>query len=443
MQGLCSQRTDLDVLKARFILVALICASPAILLWDGLITQGLVAGVLAAGLTITARMLRQGETEFFLSIIRPFAALAAVPALWMLIQVLPLRAVAHPIWRSAETALGHTLTGAISVDPGATVLALGQYLCLAAVAFLSAAVAVNRERAEWILFALTGAGAAIALLLLTYDLAFPSAGFTPFERAQATDCVALGVIAACTACIRTLEGYENSHSSPKKSSVSILQHTFIIWGIAVFVCLATLVFSGTREVLVATGCGIATLAGVMFVRRTRLGAWGSAIIAVLAAGIAMLLIATHPAERGDSLLLAYAPSPTAISKRVLEDAPVAGTGAGTFAAIAPIYRVIDDSKYDSVASTAAADIAIELGQPMLWLIVGATAFAILMLLKASLQRGRDSFYSAMGAGCLITLLLLAFTNAGLLGTATSLLAAAALGLGFAQSKSRRVRLKDR
>ena len=50
-------------------------------------------------------------------------------------------------------------------------MALGLYLTAAAVALLSAAVAVDRQRAEWILFTLMGATALIALILLTDDLA--------------------------------------------------------------------------------------------------------------------------------------------------------------------------------------------------------------------------------------------------------------------------------
>ena len=152
------------------------------------------------------------------------------------------------------------------------------------------------------------------------------------------------------------------------------------------------------------------------------------------------LLAHHPPERGRSLPVAFAPassaSLTALSERVLADAPLVGTGAGTFAAVAPIYREMDDPPPGPIAPTAAAAVAIELGKPMLFLIVVATAAAIFILLRGSLRRRRDSFYSAMAGSCLITLLLLAFTNAGLLGTATSLIAAAVLGLGFAQSKSR-------
>ena len=84
----------------------------------------------------------------------------------------------------------------------------------------------------------------------------------------------------------------------------------------------------------------------------------------------------------------------------------------------------------------AASIGIELGKPMLWLIVALAGGAIIFLVRASLQRGRDSFYPAMGASCLTTLLLLAFVNAGVLGAACGLMTAAAIGLAFAQSKSR-------
>jgi hypothetical protein len=89
VQGLVLASTsDFNVSKARLILVALICASPVILLWDGLIMQSLVAGVVSVALMITARTLRPGETEFLISIVRPLVVVAAIPALWVLAQVL-------------------------------------------------------------------------------------------------------------------------------------------------------------------------------------------------------------------------------------------------------------------------------------------------------------------------------------------------------------------
>jgi hypothetical protein len=102
--------------------------------------QGLLAGSIAVALGITAQTLRSSETEFLVSIFRPLAALAPVPALWMVVQLPPLKLFAHPIWQSAETALEHPIAGTISVDPGASIIAFGQYLCVIAV------VAVDRPR---------------------------------------------------------------------------------------------------------------------------------------------------------------------------------------------------------------------------------------------------------------------------------------------------------
>ena len=428
-----------NVSIARFILVALICASPAILLWDRLIMQGLVAGIVAIALVVIARTLRPGESAFLVSIIRPLAAVAAVPALWLIIQVLPLSVFVHPIWKSAERALGRPIAGTISVDPGASIIAVGQYLSLIAVAFLSAAVAVDRHRAEWILFALTVAVTAIALITLTHELFFSSSWLTAFAQAQAVNCVGVGAIIACAGCIRAIERYETGNSSPQRSAPALLP-PLIASGAAFAVCGIALTVGASLEVLFATACGLLALACMMIIRRFRFGLWLTVWIAVPTLGVAALLAAPHLAERGTSvpLLFAAAPfaSPSALSERVLDDAPLVGTGGGTFAALASIYREKDDPPHGSVAATAAAAFAIELGKPMLWLITATTAAFIIMLLRASLHRRRDSFYSAMGGSCLISLLLLAFINAGLVGTATGLIIAATLGLAVAQSKSR-------
>ena len=421
--------------KVRFIVVFLVCASPAVLIWDGLIAQGLIAATVAAALAVTARTLRPGEAEFLVSIVRPAAAVAAIPALWILLQALPFGLLANPIWASAQLALGHSMATAISVDPGASVIGLGQYLSLGGAAFLSAAVAVDRARAEWVLFALTGAGAAFALILMTHGLF--SLVFSGYTQAQAADCAAMGAVIASAACMRSLEQYESRHAR-SYGSLPVLLWTLGACGGALVLCVGAALFDGTPEVLFAMGFGVAIIAWIIAVRRFRLGVWGVAPFVVVVAGVALLIFTTHPIERGRSALLAFAPSssPRGVSERILKDTPLVGAGAGTFAALVPIYREINDPPGSSEASTTAATLAIELGRPILWLIVLATVASVLIFLRAALQRGRDSFYAAMGGGCLVTLLLLIFIDAGLLGNATGLIAAIMFGLAIAQSKSR-------
>ena len=430
--------------QARLLLVTLICALPAALFFDGPIMHGILAGVAAVGIAIVSRTMRPGETQFFVSFAKRAAMLVAIPALWMLIQVLPLPFLAHPIWASAETAIGHPIAGAISIDIGASAMALGFYLTIVAVAFWSAAVAVDRQRAEWILFALMTATALIGLTEIAtnlFGLPHFNSKTLDFGRTQAIDCVAMGVTIAAAAVIRTLERYETRRASPDRT-VSALLRTFAACGVALAICIVVLIMSAPVGTLVATGFGVVALVAVVLIRRLGLGPWGSVAIALPTIAIAGLLAASEPKLRTESFTLAFATeapaSLTSMSQRILGDAPLRGTGAGTFAAIAPIYRDIEDQTAISTAPTAAAAIAIELGRPMLWLIVATMAYSIFALLRASLRRGRDSFYPMAGASCLITVLFLGFMNAEVLGSAVATVTAATLGLAFAQSKSRTI-----
>jgi hypothetical protein len=252
------------------------------------------------------------------------------------------------------------------------------------------------------------------------------------------------IAAACG--IRSLERYQvrqdqARQAGPERSPSSL--RSFAISAASLAVGAVALAFGATQGTIVATGCGLFALAAVVGLRRLGVGPWGIAAIAVTAIGIALVLAAGRPELRAKSVSIAFAAGSPAwlisMSQRMLDDAPWSGTGAGSFAALAPIYRAIDDPATGLAAPTAAAGLAIELGWPMLCFITAALVGAIVVLLRASLQRGRDFFYPALGASCLITLLLLAFVNAGPLGTATTMIAAAVLGLALAQSKSRTVR----
>src|SRR6478752_1265660 len=125
------------------ILVLVVFATPITILFDGVITQGLVAAIAALSLAIVALQIRPGEAGFLYGVIRPVAVVAVIPAVWMLVQVLPIQNVglAHPIWKSTAAALGHPVTGSISIDPGATLVSFVRYVSATALAFVAAAVA--------------------------------------------------------------------------------------------------------------------------------------------------------------------------------------------------------------------------------------------------------------------------------------------------------------
>jgi hypothetical protein len=78
------------------------------------------------------------------------------------------------------------------------------------------------------------------------------------------------------------------------------------------------------------------MACVSIIRRSALV--GTTAIAAPGLGVAIVLLAYYPAERGTSPRGTSDPSLIALSERVLYDAPLVGTGAGTFTAFDPASR---------------------------------------------------------------------------------------------------------
>lgn len=416
----------------RNILIALICASSVTVIWDGPLLKGCVAGVAAIALALTAGSMRPGETEFLISVIRLPIVAAAIPAVWIALQLLPLGILAHPIWKSTIAALHRPIAGSISIDPAASLLTLGFYLSLIAISFVSAAAAVDRQRAETVLFALMFGSMTISLIVIVQHI-FSWQTFS----ARAIDCVSLGTIIATANCMYAIERYERRNTPQARWS---MQRMFIFSIAALAICGIACALSANRAIAFATGYGLFCLFCYWIVRRFALGLWSIGGLTAAALGVAVLLVAAYPTHHDVSAQLAYAadsqPSVLALNQRMLEDSPFVGTGAGTFAALVPIYRQIKDAQSVETAATTAAQQSVELGKPMFSLIVIASVAFLIILLRASLRRGRDSFYSAMGASCLLTLILLTFIDASSLATVTGIFIAAILGLAFAQSKSR-------
>lgn len=432
--------------SAHLFLICLIYAVPPILLFDGLIVRGLVAAILSAAVAVIARTIRQGEGDFFLSVIRPIVALAIIPVLWMLIQVFPLNATGllHPIWESAEQALGHPIRGSISIDPGATMLALCQYLSALALMLLAVADTVDRERSEWVLFALVAATALVAIVMIGHDVfgfKFLNESASSTERAQARACVGLGIIFSMAAAIRTYERRETGRLRPNRS-LPILVCNFLACAAAFTLCVIALASDLTGKLLFIVAYGLGTLFAVVAIRRVGLGFWGCLAIATTGAVIAITLILTLSTFRATDLTLAFASTKSnsliATTERMSADLPWTGSGAGTFASLVPAYQDATEIIRNPAAPTAASKIAIELGRPMLWGVVITAIVAMAVLLRGALHRGRDSFYPAAGASSLLLLLLLSFCDNGVLGAPVGICAAAITGLAFAQCKSRTI-----
>src|SRR4051812_31270575 len=166
--------------KAFLVLISLIALLPVLLMIDGDLARGAVCGVLAIAMLGLGLSLHPGDLSRFSRLLRPTAfVIVFLPAIWMLLQVLPAgRSLANPVWASASVALEKPFVGAVSLDIGATLLSFASYCAVIAVAFVSAAVTLDRRRADLVLSLLTAVAVLIAIILICSDL-----GYLGLERA--------------------------------------------------------------------------------------------------------------------------------------------------------------------------------------------------------------------------------------------------------------------
>ena len=203
-----------------YLLVLLICTTPALLMIDSPIDGGAISAILAIALAFSARTIRPGQADHFFVLARPVVFVVAIPAVWILVQILPLgfSGLSNPIWDSASVGIGHPMLGLISIDPGLTLLSLSRYFTILAVLFLSMVVSIDRPRAQWVLFALTAATALTALVLIGDDLAGTKFLFATENTASgigALDSATLGLILSSASAIRVFDRFETQRTKGK------------------------------------------------------------------------------------------------------------------------------------------------------------------------------------------------------------------------------------
>ena len=434
------------------IVILLIAGIPVSLLWDRPLTAALVSAITSAAVGLTAFTVGAEESRHLRRVFFPLVIVLTIPALWILIQAIsfPASHLAHPIWSSAAAALNDPALGRISIDPGATVVAWVRYSCVVGIIFASAAVTIDRRRAEMVLFWLTGVTTTVAAMLIFDDSGAANVIATDFgirelgTLAAAPTSLSLmssisivGTTVALAAAIHALERYETRRSTAEMTFGKFLLRFAACLG-ALAICWFAI--SSREPQIFAAACGTATLVIIEVIRRLGTGRVASAAIALAAIAIAVTVAAVQPTDRSE-LVLRFAasapPSILAMTSQMISDTHWTGSGAGTFSALASIYRDIDDPDAPQAPTTAAA-IVVELGQPALSLSIIAIVASTALLVAGALRRGRDSFYPAAGAACIIALMVEAFTDAALLSTAVQIVVAVVVGLGLAHSKSRTV-----
>jgi hypothetical protein len=418
----------------------LIVVTPFLAPIDGPVIQGIVAIVAVSTLATAAWSIPQGEEHYLSRVVAPFAICLSLPAVWMVIQAapLPFKTITNPIWTSVQAALGEPRTGSISIDPGITLVAVMRYLIISAIVIATTVVAVNRRSAQMLLLALAVATALAAIMVLASGFAglplVDQARYRLISGTWVAECL-LGLPIAASAIGHLLE----PERTPSKARGSPLRSALLISYVgALAICFGALLFAASTRSLLIAFCGLGMIIGVGIVRRLGISPWSSAAFAATSVVIFAAMVSVHTDQRRD-LTLRYADSPAwkvAIAERIMADTSWAGSGGGVFDAMIPFYSEIDGNREVGSAPTAAAEMAIELGKPVLWITTAMVAFALGRLIRGALTRRRDWMYPLAAASSILIYALMAFTSSNVFATPVALLAAATFGLGIAQSVSR-------
>lgn len=355
--------------------------------------------------------------------------LTAIP-LCIAAQLVPLPlSWAHPIWASAHEVLGGLPLGPITADIGLTVNAL--LLALAAISLLGVTILVvrNRSRAQLILLVLSGVAAVSALILDLHRLLPALAADVPHDLT--TTLAGLGLMLNLAVMQLAAERAETHHSVLRSVAIGLCGLVGALVSAA-----AIFWFSGTNSAI-AAAFGVVLMLLILVIRRLDLSPLAASALSV-AALIGAAIVLTFLFEKSSGpVLMRLVPEMGAETKaaleRMLADTRWFGAGAGTFAAVSRIYQ--SDAGAVLTAPSAAMAVFAGMGWIGLAAMIAVSLIALVRLFFGALQRGRDSFFPAAAAACVLFALVQSFAGPGLLRPAAILCLSVIVGLGLSQSVS--------
>jgi hypothetical protein len=421
-------------------ILSLLYLSPLFLLFSDVTDLGILLLALALALILTGPTIPPREAQFFGKVIWPALAFAAFPAAFMIFQILPLPTFAHPAWQSTAGALASPLSGSISLDKGATLLAFCRFCAFGAAVLLSVAGGINRNRAERILVAaLVAATAVAALHVLAKPGSFPIGASVARARLHESGDM---VFIACFGLFLSLAfaglAYNAELQRPKderKPDRGIPKWSLSL--VSAMICVLALWRSWSVPTVVAVCAGLITIGLIIIARR--LGLLVGGVLAATALIVSMVLIGNNLGRADVDITLRFAGGDTAkleTLQRMVQDQPVFGTGAGTFVSLHQLYRSVEEGPSTEINVPFGAVISIEMGRIFLWTSFSLLVLGAAFLCRAAIRRGRDWIYPATAAASLVTALVLAFVTPIVAGPVLLLVGATILGLGLAQSRSR-------
>jgi hypothetical protein len=435
LKPLLKNRTTCLSIAFALLLVCLVLAS-GLAIRDGSAARSLIETLAVVALASLGISTRATDINFVGRSTEGLKVAAAIPAIWMVVQLLPTPIGAHSIWAYAHEALAQQARGHISIDLGETILTLAFYLANISLTLVTIFVARDRRRAEQILFALAAIATITALGLLTGKWTLIASAIDNSVLASVS---ALGILLSIASGERTIERHKTGGEKPETEAQNV-RTALIASSIGLMVGIVGLSASATLNVGLTTIFGVATFASVRTIRRAGVANWAALLlIATMLVAAAMIVFWRYDPTRALSPFLQFAtassPGAIAVTQRMLSDTSWLGAGAGTFSALLPLYQDLGSSVTQPPSTISA--LAIELGWPMALFAIVTAIWLVAILYRGALARGRDSFYPAAAAAGAVTMLAEAFCDSSLLNSCVAVMIGALMGLGLAQTISSR------
>ena len=217
----------------------------------------------------------------------------------MLLQMAPLPSRPRPSGLGQRQAgVFDPIAGSISIDIGATALALLRYLSLVGVMLLATATTIRRDRAEAVLVALTaGRDRDLACTSLQTKVSARSARPT---REEALSCACLGLILAAASACLVFERHETRRAKLGLRDAKFLYPDGGLARGAVLICAAAIGSARSGSLIFAACCGLGMFCAVFLVRRLNLGRWGAGAIGLTATVIIVALVTGAAGTRSGS-----------------------------------------------------------------------------------------------------------------------------------------------
>jgi hypothetical protein len=419
---------------AFILLIVSIATIPALVILDGVAAQYFFTALASAALAAVGVSARAADVRLAAQVTRALKLAAAIPAIWMVVQILPTPIWSHSIWINANEALNLQSWGHISIDVGRTFAALVFYLGNISLIIVGVFVTRDRRRAELILLTLT---AIITLATIALLIGKPITGSATGEFNVMLSAVSsLGIVLSLTCAACVVEQYDSRQTAPAQN----IRTRLALCGAGLLVFIGGLAASATLNVGLTVGFGVVAFGSIQIIRRAGLASWaiGTFVATVIVAAM-MIVLWRYDSTRMLSPFLQFAtaasPDALSVTQRILSDTDWQGTGMATYPQLLPIYQEFGSSV--TTAPSTASALAIELGWPMTIFSAAAAIGLTVVLYRGAIIRGRDSFYPAAAAACVTIILFQSFCDASLLNSCVAMVGDAVIGLGLAQSVSSR------